>query len=510
LSRIEKLKIISKKSIGKTRVYDLTVEDNHNFIANGVVAHNSGARKFCMEAKPESITDLAAITSIYRPGPLKANVHKKYVRAKANPETITYDHPVIEEILGKTYGFLVFQEQFMLLAQKMSGFSLGEADKMRKILVKKSLDSNAEKQIEKVKIRERFIKGAQELHGIDPSVSRKIWDVDIAGFLSYGFNAAHGTSYAIDSYYAAWLMTYYEKEWLATCLQMKMGNPVKMAKMISEVKQLGYEILPPDINFSGTVWEYSEDRRGFVPPLSSIKGLGDKAVDEIMTNRPYRDLDDLLFDSEGNWKHSKMNKTCLTSLCKVEALESLEDLKNRDLTNHNQIMCLIVDNYNALRKGRYGMTKTQVKRIRKNGEEPEDILEALIPKYRASIRDWDRIQKLEMQYDLIQMATPDLLFPEKILDRLRGAEVPPVTTLEGRQKAVSWFCALEVIRKKSRNGKDFVRIKVTDEDSNTAWLRIWGRADKIKPFSIWLAEVNSDPDWGCSTNISKLRPLIVE
>ena len=144
------MRITSKRNIGLKRVYDITVADNHNFIANDVVAHNSGARQFCLEAKPDSIDELAALTAIYRPGPLKANVHKLYVKAKQDASNVKYDHPVIKDVLSPTFGYVVFQEQFMLLAEKLAGFTPGEADQLRKTLVKKSLDTMGKKSSEKV------------------------------------------------------------------------------------------------------------------------------------------------------------------------------------------------------------------------------------------------------------------------------------------------------------------------------------------------------------------------
>ena len=153
------MKVLSKKCVGKRNVYDLTVPGTHNFVAEGVVAHNSGARKFCIDANVDNITELAAVTAIYRPGPLKANVHRKYVKAKANPEDETYDHPVIKDILGPTYGFIVFQESFMLLAQKLAGFTEGESDGMRKTLVKKDLTSLGKKSQEKEALEKKFVEG---------------------------------------------------------------------------------------------------------------------------------------------------------------------------------------------------------------------------------------------------------------------------------------------------------------------------------------------------------------
>ena len=462
---------------------------------------NDGARKFCTEAKPESITELAAITAIYRPGPLRANVHKKYVKVKNSPDKIIYDHPVIEEVLSPTLGFICFQEQFMMLGQKLAGFDPGESDQMRKTLVKKSLDSNDKKAGERELLKKKFIEGAQRLHGLGKKITGPLWK-NIEFFSQYGFNASHAVSYAIDSYYSAWLMTHHEKEWLATCLQSEMINPVKMAKIISEVKQLGYKIFPVDINESSDVWVYSSEKEGFVAPLSAVKGVGDKAVEEIIESRPYTDLHDLFFNQDGRWKHSKMNKTCFSSLCKVEAFSSLTEFQNGTLENHNQLLNLIVDNYDSLRKGRKGTG-------RKKKEDLPDILPPAINEV-CEILDWTRKEKIEMQKEILNSVDNDLLFPDAVLNRLDKSKIAPIGTLRDDNRGIVWFCITDVYKKKSKNGKDFFRLKVTDDKFNTQWLRVWGSSEKLVPYSIWIADVKSDPNWGCSTSVAKIRRLVSE
>ena len=160
---------------------------------------NQGARQFSLDAQPENVEELAALTAIYRPGPLKANVHKKYVKAKKNADKIKYDHPIIKEILGPTFGFVTFQEQFMLLAQKLAGFNPGESDKLRKTLVKKSLDTLHSKGSEKAIAREKFIKGAKELNGVPEDISSKLW-AEIEFFSVYGFNKSCTFDTLVDTY----------------------------------------------------------------------------------------------------------------------------------------------------------------------------------------------------------------------------------------------------------------------------------------------------------------------
>ena len=476
----------------------------HNARFTGVFQFTAaGARKFALEAKPDCIEELAALTAIYRPGPLKANVHRKYVKAKKNADQIKYDHPIIEEILGPTFGFVTFQEQFMLLAQKLAGFDPGESDKLRKTLVKKSLDTLHSKGSEKAIARDKFIKGAKELNGVPEEVSSKLWS-EIEFFSVYGFNKSHAVAYAIDSYYAAWLHTHYETDWLATILQSENGNPSAMSKTISEIKSYGYEIAPADINHSGIDWHYSEDLQAFVPPLTSLKGVGDKAVDEIFANRPYQSLDDLFFTDKGDWKHSKLNKTAFTTLCKMEAFASIKEFKEGTLFNHRQLLGIIVSNYDRLRKGRYGITKTQQKRAIKNGEMLIPVVDVLISEVQDVI-DWNRTEKIQNYMELSNDASIDLLFPQSFVDKVSKKNVGSVFKIPGGEKGIGWFCILETIKKKTKNGKDFMRLKVTDNQNNTGWVRVWGNLEDDINYTLWLSEVHNDSSWGMSTSLRKMK-----
>ena len=464
-----------------------------------------GARNFAKEAEPDSIEELAALTAIYRPGPLKANVHKKYVKAKRNASDIKYDHPIIEKILGPTFNYVVFQEQFMLLAQELSGFDPGEADKLRKTLVKKSLDTLHSKGSEKAIAREKFIKGAKELNDVPESVSSKLWS-DIENFAVYGFNKSHAVAYAIGSYYAAWLHTHHETEWLAAILQSENGNPKGMSKAISEIKSFGYEIAAIDINHSEAEWEYSEVLKAFVPPLTSLKGVGDKAVEEVFENRPYKNLSDLFYNEGGEWRHSKLNKTAFSSLAKMEAFKSLQEFQDDVLDNHKQMYDLILDNYNLLKKGRYGMTKTAVKRALKNDEEIVPIVDELIAKYKV-VSDWSRNEKIKNYFELSNDASDDLLFPPRLLNKLKQKEISSVFDIPSGDRGIGWFTVTEVIRKTTKNGKAFMRWKCVDSDNRSGWLRVWGSLDDEVEFSTWLADVKNDAGWGMSTNLGKLKKI---
>tara|TARA_Y100001963_G_C6793133_1_gene456797 strand:+ start:1257 stop:4823 length:3567 start_codon:yes stop_codon:yes gene_type:complete len=469
-----------------------------------------GARNFCRRAKPRTIEELATITAIYRPGPLAANVDKKYVKTKRQAENgnpIHYDHPVIEEILKETYGFISFQEQFMLLAQRLAGFDKGASDKMRKTLVKKSLDSNAAKVQERVDLRKKFVTGAVDLSGMDSEKAEKLYET-IEYFSGYGFNKSHAVSYAIDSYYSAWLHTYHEKEWLATCLQTQNGSN-KFGKVINEIKSLGYKILNSDINASSDVWVYSEDRGGFVPPLTAIKGVGAAAVEEIMARRPFVSLNDILFSEDGKWLPSKMNKTCFDSLCKVESFGSLDELKSKKIKNHRQLYEIIVSNYDLIKKGRHGMTKTAAKKMMKErGKVPIFIDEKI--KEHEETEDWNRESKITFYVDLMSGVDESLVFPPMIMEKIERANVRPATSLAGNEKDVVWFCIQSIEERKTKNNKTFYRLKVIDNNFESCWLRVWGTFDELPDlYSMWIAEVASTESWGCSSSTYKMKNISI-
>jgi DNA polymerase III alpha subunit len=461
-----------------------------------------------MQAKPSTIDELAAITAIYRPGPLKANVHNMYVAAGKNIEGIKYDHPLIEKVLGVTRGFIAFQEQFMSLAVELGGFSPGESDQMRKTLVKKSLDTLDKKSGEKVMLREKFVKGAKEIHGISEDITNALFD-KIEFFSLYGFNKSHSVSYAIDSYYAAWLHTHYEKEWLATILQSASSNPKELSKTISEIKALGFRFSKHDVNYSGKQWDFSEEAAAFVPPLGSVKGIGSAAVEEIMVNRPYKDLKTMLYDETGEWRHSKVNKTVLSALCQIEGLESLEDFQYGKIANHRQLLLALTDdkNYETLRKGLYGLTVSQLKKKEKAGEPVIPFVDFLLEE-NSSTEDWTRDEKINLCFELTSTIDADLLFPPEVMEKVRTKEVPSLHDIPPGSEGIGWFCMQSVEMKKTKNGKTFYRCKAIDEDFRTAWIRVWGNPqDEMKPYTLWVGKAQHDPQWGFSTSIFKMRQM---
>lgn len=397
----------------------------------------------------------------------------------------------------------------MLLAQQLAGFSPGDSDKMRKTLVKKDLTSLGKKAKEKEELEKKFVEGCVSVSGLERRKAQELFD-KIAFFSLYGFNLSHAVSYAIVSYYGAWLSTYYPKHWLSTVLQAESGSQEKLTKVINEIRKMGYEFAQIDVNYSEKEWAFSDDIDAFVPSLASVKGIGATAVDEILSLRPFASIDDFLYDEGGKWRLSKINKTCLSALCKIEALSSLKDFEQSDI-NYNQLLHTFTDenNYVLLKKGRYGKTATQLKKSAKEEIEPEPIVDVLLQKY-ANLEDWTRAQKTNLQFELTSSVDPELLFSSKLMNRLGEKNVSSLHKIQSGTAGIGWFCVQDVIQKKTKNGKTFYRIRAIDDEHNATWLRVWGKFENNVPperFSLWMAHASNDSNWGFSTSVAKLRRI---
>ena len=327
----------------------------------------------------------------------------------------------------------------------------------------------------------------------------------------YGFNKSHAIAYAIDSYYAAWLHTYHEKEWLATILQSENNNPRGLEKTISETRSYGYKFDKSDINYSGNVWEYNDEIDAFVPPLSSVKGVGKIAMNEIIEKRPFSCIKEFLYDDNGKWRFSKVNKTALKSLCMVGAFGSIKEIKESKIKNHRQLYLALTQekNHDMLRKGEYGMTKAQIKNLERSGKNPSILIDHLIDEYQME-GDWSRAQKIENYMNLTSTVSNELMFPNFIIKIMDAKYIKSIFSITPGSKGKGWFCITNIIEKKTKNGKIFYSLKIMDNKNNIGWLRVWGRFnEKYYPdlYTICIADVHNDEDWGMSTISYKIKQI---
>lgn len=433
---------------------------------------NNGAQKFCVEAKPKSIVDIAAITSIYRPGPLSANVHHKYIEAKNNPMDIKYIHPVVQEVTKDTFGFIIFQEQLSLLAHKLGhDISLDEGNELRKVLTKKG--TGKEEQV-KLKLYSKFVHGCLE-KGLTNLDAENLWKT-MEFFSGYGFNLSHAVCYSILSYQCAYLFYYHPSEWLAAFLDKEPEDKKEAA--IATAKSYGFSIKKLDINSSGVDWEVDKsDDRILIQPLTSIKGLGETAITEIMAHRPFKTIEDVLFNE--NIKYNKFNKRALDALTRTEAMNSLMDSRFTGLKHFWS--ATVVDR-----------PKTKKK------------LDENIEKYKPE-GDFTDEEKIENLVSLSGIYPINLVMESKILKRLEEKYIPQISDYDIELSEAVWFVTRSVEQKQTKNGKFYWILSVTDQTSQIVTIKCWGidpTKDKLWMNRPYLAKLQKD-DWGFSTRSIK-------
>jgi DNA polymerase III subunit alpha len=273
---------------------------------------SSGMVEICRKLKPESLEDLSALNALYRPGPLDGGMVDDYIERRHGRRRVQYIVPQMKEVLENTYGILVYQEQIMQLAQKLAGYSLGEADLMRRAMGKK-------KKEEMAKHEQKFVSGAVE-RGIAKEKAEKIFSL-MAQFADYGFNRSHSFAYAYLAYHTAYLKAHYPPHFYAAVLSNEIDNTDKVAKYIAEMRGRGFELLPPEINSS---------HEGFTPVgngvrfgLAAIKGIGSSAVQAMVAARETGGKFKSLFDLAERVDQRAANKRVFEALIKAGALDEL-------------------------------------------------------------------------------------------------------------------------------------------------------------------------------------------
>ena len=231
---------------------------------------SGGMRDILHRLRPDRFEDLVAINALYRPGPLQTGMVEGFINRKRGTEPVEYPHPSLREVLEETYGTFVYQEQIMRIANVLSGFSMNEADGLRKAMGKKNKEGME-------KFHDRFVQGA-EANGCPAATAKRIWD-QITPFAEYCFNKSHSAAYAVVTYRTAWLKANYPVEFMAAYLTCDMGNTDKLVEGVDEVRRMGISLLPPDVARSEVGFATDGDAIRF--GLAGIRGVGERAVETI-------------------------------------------------------------------------------------------------------------------------------------------------------------------------------------------------------------------------------------
>ena len=286
-----------------------------------------GMRKALVEMKADRIEDLIALVALYRPGPMD-NI-PTYCRRKLGLEEPTYLHPGMEPYLSETHGIIVYQEQVMQVAQALSGYSLGEADLLRRAMGKK-IKAEMDAQ------RDRFVKGAIE-NGIKKEIASEIFDL-LAKFADYGFNKSHAAAYAVVAFQTAYLKANFPVEFLAASMTLDMGNTDKLSEFRRDAERLGIKVERPAINRSGVEFDVADGKIFYA--LGAIKGVGRAAVESVVAARqaagPFRDLADLARRIDTRL----VNRRTLEALIAAGALDELEPDRARAMAAIDGMLAL--------------------------------------------------------------------------------------------------------------------------------------------------------------------------
>jgi DNA polymerase-3 subunit alpha len=316
------LGLIEKHRGVKLVIEDLPLDDAATYgifckaFTSGIFQFESaGMRDILRRYQPSRIEDLCALNALYRPGPLQGNMVDDFIERKHGRRQVSYDLPELKGILEETYGVILYQEQVMQIANRVAGYSLGEADILRRAMGKKKVE-------EMGKQRERFLAGALE-RGHNGKKAEKLFEL-MEQFAGYGFNKSHSAAYAYLAYLTAYLKAHYPLDFMAALLTSETGNTDKVVKYINECREMGIQVLPPDVNKSD--WSFTPDGDAVRFGLGAIKSLGQSAVESILAARGAGRFKSF-YDFCERVDLGTVNRRMIESLIKAGALDSLAPVR---------------------------------------------------------------------------------------------------------------------------------------------------------------------------------------
>ncbi len=367
---------------------DLEDKNVYDFISKGETVgvfqlESSGMIDLCKRIAPGSIDDISAINALYRPGPLESGMVDEFIEIKHGRKLTNYPFPSLEPVLKDTYGVIIYQEQVMNVARIVAGYSLGQADMLRRAMGKKKADEMA-------KHRELFLNGARE-RNYNTDTANDLFD-KMEKFAEYGFNKSHAVAYSVISYQTAWLKYYYPAEFFAALLSSELGSMDKVTQYIGDAKHFNIEVLPPDINES--LWPFNVVGKNIRFGMGAVKNVGNNAVDEIVRERtengPFTGF--LNFAERINLK--VVNTRVFESLIKVGAFDSCEKKFNRKtlLENLDTILAYCKKRQEEQSLGLVSLFDLGGDSMSQTAEDNLDIQEE---------RDFDDLEKLAHEAELM-------------------------------------------------------------------------------------------------------------
>jgi DNA polymerase-3 subunit alpha len=495
----EALKLIEKHRGEKIVIQELPLNDKETYekiFSNGFTSgvfqfESEGMKDILRRYRPDRVEDLCALNALYRPGPIQGGMIPDFIDRKHGRKPVAYEVPELKQLLEETYGVILYQEQVMQISNLLAGYSLGEADLLRRAMGKKKAEEMA-------KQRDRFVKGAVE-KGFPEKKIAKIFDL-MEQFAGYGFNKSHSAAYAYLAYVTAYLKAHYAVEFMSALLTSESGNMDKIVKYINECREMGIRVLPPDVNQSD---------RNFTPAgsairfgLGAVKNVGQGAIEAIAAARNEGGSFKTIFDFCERVNLGSVNRRVLESLVKAGAMDSLNG-NRAQLTD--AIDRAMETGLRALRDremgqaGLFGFVAEQ-----KEGDYP---LAALPP--------WTAQQKLSGEKEMLGIYVSGHPL-EQYADKIGDLATHTTDKLEDVQKGlVVSLCGLltGIQRKTSREGKYWAQMKFDDGRGTLDGMVFSTRYDELLPYLkedscvLLKATVMREEDSPPKLNVQDITPL---
>ena len=443
LTVINRTQKLIKKKNKDFNIEDINFEDQKVFelLSSGNTVglfqvESAGMREALMQMKPNHIEDIIALVALYRPGPM-SNI-PVYNDCKHGRQTPDYLHPLLEDILKPTYGVIIYQEQVMQIAQKLSGFTAGEADILRRAMGKK-------KRAELEKQKQGFIAGALK-NGISKDVAASIF-LKIEPFAEYGFNKSHAAAYAIISYQTAFLKTYYPKEFFAASMTMDISNQNKLSEFHEELKRININVVRPDINKCYADFKFDEEN--FYYALGGIKSVGFDAISNVvkerLTNGKFKSINDFL----NRVNPKDINKLQLEGLVKAGAFDNIE--KNRQAL-FNSIPNFILKTKNI----HENKAANQIDLFGADEEQDNEII--------LNMEDWKFEDRLSREFEAVGFFISDhpLNQFKEIFDDYKIVDYIKFNSDDNIKDANIAATLLKISERKTAKGNSYGVIKFTD------------------------------------------------
>jgi len=435
-------KLINKK-IKDFKIEDIDFEDKKVFelLSSGNTVglfqvESAGMREALLQMKPNHIEDIIALVALYRPGPM-SNI-PIYNDCKHGRQTPDYLHPLLEDILKPTYGVIIYQEQVMQIAQKLSGFTAGEADILRRAMGKK-------KRAELEKQKQGFIAGALK-NGIRKDIAASIF-LKIEPFAEYGFNKSHAAAYAIISYQTAFLKKYYPKEFFAASMTMDLSNQNKLSEFHEELKRINIKVIRPDINTCFADFRFDEDN--FYYALGGIKSVGFEAISNVIKERKINGKFKSINDFLNRVNPKDINKLQLEGLVKAGAFDNID--------NNRQALFNSIPNFILKTKSIYdNKAANQIDLFESDEEQDNKIV--------LNIEDWKFEDRLSREFEAIGffISNHPLNQFKEIFDDYKIVDYAKFNSDDNIKETNIAATLLKITERKTAKGNSYGVIKFTD------------------------------------------------